>query len=433
MTQLVRKHKKQILSRARKCEPFGVVAYCISPGDHTNTCLRKWRLPLRGPCHIVQTSVLTEDRRNRERVAVPCRGYRAAITQTGAQVYLGGDAENRFCYDLGYPVFAGARGRCFDPYASEGRQRLLQLLLEMDRCRMRALSGGYCLPALHQADLPDVELGFAEGHLPPPEYSAAFVQKVLTDNGRVVPEDYAEYDEARRKLLLSDMAPAVIEEAWHNCFSAPYQAGTEEDPASGDPTNRTGRWLISTKFCSRSDSSCGNFENVSRLIGAEIYNPVRRAFPVHGETDLPNPAYSVARALQLNLLEVTDASDVERLVRGMREALGASLSDILTDDQILDILGRPRQPIHFTGPVNPDIFPDALLAKAMRNVLEPRYAECCEDEDLVKAARNPTQRLWAAGLARVQLCAAPYLSSAFQFRRAGATVDFWSTQTWSSK
>lgn len=429
---LVAKHRTQIMTRNPHHEPWNVVGLSIEPGDNTSTFRGKHFLPLNSPLIIVQHSSRVLDKKGRKHGAVDCRGYRSAINPSTGAVVVGTAQESKFCYDLGYPCYEGARGRQFDPFAKPSNMRTLGVLLEMDKVRQRAMTRGYQLQALNHVVLPEYYLGFGEGQLPAWEASAGFVQLVLRHLRRPAPANLWALSAPELKALIEDVPEALLEDLWQGCFIAPHHAAQQPDePASGNPLNTTSHWLIDHKFCSKANTSLRNYEGVSKLLGAEVWNPAVEVLPTKGSILLPNPAQEVTRSLK------TD--HVEELVAAFRQRLGEAVGKRVSDESICRCLEHPDQPLDVpqgSQRLRATELPQDLLAKAMRAALEPRVSECTTDQDLLAAARSPGDRLFASGMAKIQLFRVranspeEFVFGPKQLGRPKVTVDFWSVQEW---
>lgn len=445
---LCKKHRQQVLARNERAEPFAVCGVTIEPGDNTSSFIGKHYLPLNSPLLIVQHSARTRDRHGRPHRAVDCRGYRSAINPTNGSVLVGTAAENKFCYDLGFPVFQGAKGRQFDPYAKASNVRTLLVLLEIDRERARAVERGNVatLPTLNHVVLPDYLLGFAEGRLPNWEPSGGFTELALRAKGLPVPSDLWRLGDDARKALLAPVAESELEELWGRAFVPPYhppvynENGALETAASGDEHNGTGMWLIDHKLCSKANHSLRNFEGVSKMLGRHVHNPVARIIPHTGSVELPNPAGEIAKALKVNLATVTDDAAIAQLQAEFRQRVGEAVSRRLPENAVAECLEHPDRILAVpqgSRPLKAAELPQDLLAKAMRMALDPRVAECVTDADLLTAARNPGERLYASGMAKVQLfrLAQANAPESFVFGprdlgRPKVTMDLWSVQAW---
>jgi hypothetical protein len=203
---------------------------------------------------------------------------------------------------------------------------------------------------------------------------------------------------------------------WPTCFVDPT-----------DPVNNTGMYLLPQQFCARAGLWNHDFLRFDGLVGEEVANPIADIIGLGRYRDermqVSNPAETVLQeVLGVTSLEVIQYSTPEedpltpdvllRLHKRMWEELGPMGRGMRASD-LDEALQSPKRAI--TLPKIPD--PVAALGEAatleMMRACCP-VADACRDADLLVAARNPGQHLYAAGLVKTQVlyvraCKAPYL------------------------
>jgi len=366
---------------------------------------------------------------------VDCRGYRASI-KPDATVFLGGAGENKFCYDLGYAARVGARGRMLDPVAKTSNARTMGLLLAMDAARQAAQANGLgSLPRLHEVALPEFYLGFSQDSLPQWEATPRFVAAVLLRLGRPIQTGLGGMAPGTLKSWLEDIPHSILEDVWAAQFLAPGTPATDDTPASGAPENHTGHWLLHHALLGSSVGALRCYADTKPCTGQATANPAATVLPKSGGIELPNPRLDVALACRVNLDAADMSSEEEAALEAeFRQQVGPAVAKRLTSAAIMECLAEAEQPLivpQGSMPLGADELPRGLLLRAMRQQVAGGLGECCTEDDLMQAVRQPTRPLIASGKARIQLFFLPGCDPRhFVFQKAKITADLWTAQDW---
>jgi hypothetical protein len=338
----------------------------------------------------------------RERISL--LGYLTQVNPANGMLLFGGETANCFAYDFGMRPHPGASRRIIDV---ERNPALVHTGLEMHKIRQRAAHRNFKLPTVPR--FPTYYLGFSRKNLPEMEDTPALRQRVAHTMRKTIEEINAMSDEELQPFLRAE---------WADVFHVPK---TETGDSRCDPNNDTDLYLISHQFCSDVQHSLRDYLDFTEMMGADIFNPIRKLLPSTNpahKTTVANPAERVLKRagftpegfLAWAAKESTDAEELEtrlvKLTKAMRKAMPVveqlfsdeDLVTLLDDHKVDAILPAMETPLKTLG--------EKETLRLMRYHIG-RYAECCRDDDLMEAAEHPNKPLFAAGLVRVQTLYAP--------------------------
>lgn len=138
------------------------------------------------------------------------------------------------------------------------------------------------------------------------------------------------------------------------------------------------------------------YEDYAPVLGAPHWNPVE------GLQKMPNPATAILAKHGIVDLDSLAADQVQLAVvmSEFRQAL--PLGERLLDDEVFDALCHPNEPVRCEAGV--EAFDDDRVIAAMRQACgNTRAAWEATDADLLRAARNPSERLFLSRLSVTQL------------------------------
>ncbi len=316
-----------------------------------------------GCAPLIVLSYENIDERNHKRA--PFRAFGLDVDMDGNATY-GVHASDKFYYDAATAFRIGARGRQIDPLRSPG---LAELLLRMDRACTKKL-GHLNLPVIPQ--FPKLLLGFAPNALPKFEDTPALRRLAAKQIG--VSRDRLG---ANGDLLLE----RLLHDVWE-----------QHVVATDRPDNSTGLVLIDAELCTQVRLALRMFEDFSELSGDNTWNPSREVKPLQ----VVNPSSAVLSEFYIDasqdFSQHIPAEIVDRMVARMREVLEGQSSQF-ADDEIMDGLVCPSEPLTAWTAALP----------RLRAKLAPAIAEATTDDDLLKAAKQPAEPLFASGLAKIQV------------------------------
>jgi hypothetical protein len=396
---LTDRHLRQVVRRSRTIRGRMPRIWAITwrPGDRTGSFLGKTVRPLGSPVMMVQASYPREDGRE----GIGLFGIAARVDPVDASVCYD---DLRLNHHFHRVPFVGARGSILDP-TNDGHGRgngsWLQLALDVDRIRLRAAGGSFLLPTV--PTLPRIYFGYGRKEAAKFEVTPALRRQAaasmdlpwttlaVTDLRRLEDEMAAARDVAF-EALPQETRQAKFMEAWDAAFVPP-----------GHSTNNTGQWLLPHEFCTDVFSAVRIFECFDDLVGATLFNPART---LNG-TSVPNPAIEIAKEAGIDLVGDLSSlspeySEIEQrliaLIPTYRQRIRASAS--ISDQDLLCAICHYEQPVAIE-PKLQDLSENEQL-RLMRLTVKPHISECCSDEDLLSAIRNPNGPLFASGLCRVQ-------------------------------
>ena len=368
------------------------------PGGRVNSFLNNHFRPLGSPLMMVQSSI-TIDGQNE---IIPLFGVAAQIDPKNGDVHYS-DVKLRHRFDK--RPFAGARGAVLDPRDEKDptvrrqdrpNSTWVQTALEADRCRTKACDRRFRLESVPH--LPEFYLGFNKPEAAKFEITETLKKRVyraLGESGENMPRE-------RFAAMEPTMQESLLRAEWPSAFVKPGENG-----------NDTGLYLLDQTMCSHVGSSARAFEYFGRLVGTEVWNPVRDLMPYRIE----NPAYAAANSIGLNLDEsltmVADESlpvevreqreaAVVGLIPVMRKMLGPQ-SVLFTDDDLSHAVCQPGQQLIGSCEHPLEKLGHAEGIAVVRSMMRPHLSECCSDEDIAKAVAEPARPLYASGLCTVQV------------------------------
>lgn len=136
------------------------------------------------------------------------------------------------------------------------------------------------------------------------------------------------------------------------------------------------------------------YEDYAPVLGAPHWNPVE------GLQKMPNPAAAILAKNSVVELDRLTADQLDAITSEFRQSvpLGARLQD----EEVYDALCNPNDPVRCNAPVG--TFADAEVIEAMRQACgNTRAAWEATDADLLRAARNPSERLYLSRLSVTQV------------------------------
>lgn len=383
---LVRRQHRQIvqrdLNRARELTSAWALTY--RPGNNTNSFLGCELRPLGAALAVAMTRAVVPSRKG-ERESIQVRGYKTAIDPHTANVYYGGPQQNVVTTDVGLRFTRGGAGQVLDPFRNPS---LAQVALEMDSLIEAAIDNHYHLSTLPV--VPAVYLGFTQSMMPPVEDSDAMVTMIARRLNKT--------QEAVRAMSPDDLGE-IRGRMWADAVINPDEGW-----------NNSPHYLLPATMCSAVKQSAARYECFAELTGVELFNPVRRLRRPKISIDNPVPGILKKFGLTIEQVENPTLDDpidaaVEELEKAFYEAVGPNR--FLIDDSTLPwAFDNPGKKIKLKG-LQCDL--DEMDDKDVLGVMRAhagKYAECCTDDDLMIAARNPNQPLYAAGLCAVQVLAA---------------------------
>src|SRR5262249_31307272 len=129
----------------------------------------------------------------------------------------------------------------------------------------------------------------------------------------------------------------------------------------------------------------------SNLVGTWTSNPARHVSPYQ----VPNPATDVLREFGVDrsqdFCQYISQDAVDKMTRRMRESIIGQ--KMFSNEEILDALTTPDRSITAWTAALP----------ALRAQLDPLLCKAATDDDLLRAARNSSEKLFLSGSCRVQV------------------------------
>jgi hypothetical protein len=375
------------------------------PGDQTSNFIGKLFRPLGSAVMMVQVPY---ERPDADRPGLGLFGVAAEVDPATATVYY---TDLRLHHEFHFVPRPGARGTVLDPTEGEGGNATWVLLgLEVDHVRQRNTERNYRLPAVPQ--MPVIYFGYASQDHINNAFSETPTLRQLAVGGTEINWSgdslgglaafRSEATHAKEKVFNSwsaDVQQAKMREAWDSQVLAP----THE-------MNTTGLYLIPHELVTSAFRTTRIFEYFGGLVGAHVYNPARK---LEGKS-IPNPAIEAAQEAGVDLVaELTKIKDstesgtpeyaeIEQKLIALLPAYRAKCkaSEDISDQSLLSDLCSPAQDVQIELPIAK--LPEEAQIVEMRQRLRPHISEACTDQDILDAVRNPSQPLVASGLATIQ-------------------------------
>ena len=350
----------------------------------------------------------------------------------------------RMAHDFKKNPHVGARGRILDP--REEREEVkkgdrpnaswVRLGLELDRSRERAVQQNWKLPVVPA--LPDFYAGYSSMSAIDMEMSHALKQRIASHLQKPLSEV-----EAMDPGELDMLAKAE----WPSLWKAPNTDG-----------NPTGLWLIGAEFTTKLSRASGLFEDFSKMVGVDCWNPTRDIRAI----EFSNPCVQLAEDAGFNLVESlalvekgagereeeTTAYDaaVDNFM-AMRTLLRAYLGEHsanFTDDQIDAAVTGHAAPLILEVEDVLGTLGEVDAVRMARQQLErsrPLFAAGTTDDDLLAALKNPEGPLFSSLTCQMQVVKwDPRLGpeEAFNFSpddlgRERVFSKLWAANSWSPK
>jgi hypothetical protein len=366
--RLVRKHHFQIVAGPQYPELTDMFAITFRPSDRTSTFNGK--LLQRAGMSVMVVLSYEADVSKPDRLAMPIRGFRAQANPDSSMLY-GGEAGCSFLYNGALRPRPHAVGRAI---SASRNPSLAELLLTMDRACRRRLDRRDAL--LQVPQLPAILLGFAPDQPPEFEDSPA-LRRLAAQELDVPPERLG----ANGSVLLD----RLLHDIWERHLIQPSVA-----------SNGTGKLLVNAELCKQARRALEIYEDFRGLVGMHTWNPARGVEFLR----MYNPAKTVLRRHGIDMHQDFNQyfpdELIDQLELAMREAVGEA-SAYFTREEVFDALTSPHLPL--VG------FATSLLQ--LRSKLSAQISECVTDDDLLRAARKPSEPLLASGACRVQVLAKP--------------------------
>jgi hypothetical protein len=295
------------------------------------------------------------------------------------------------------------------PMLNTRNESWVQLALDVDRVRQRRMEANFVLPAVPR--LPEIYYGFGSKESTRFEITPALRQTAYADQEIAVrttalkglnnlDSTIAAAREQAFNALPEDVQKLKLHQAWDAAFIDPR-----------DPENPTGLYLLNHKYSTAVMASTRVFEYFGGMVGADVYNPARKL----GGKVVENKALEIAKTAGVDLVHVIDALatsaegspeavDMENALRALvpifREKQPGLPAEASEDGVLLSLVNY-GDPLLVEPAVQQMAEKDQIVA--MRKATLPHIADCCTDEDLLQAVLQPTQPLYARGLCQVQV------------------------------
>jgi len=293
------------------------------------------------------------------RPAIPVTGVKAKLDSVGGQVVWGGRGADRFAYDLAIRPSYRRRRRTLH---LERNKDILRIAMDLNEVAEKRSRRDYSLAA--KPHMPRVMLEF----------------ETMPEN---VPYTSALASAAAYAYSMDTADPALMPLLGE--YFVQHVAEVDEE---------SGMVRIPLSFCDTRllDASVGMYEDYSHMKRTRVANPAKR---MH----MPgawNPATDICRELGLSLRDLSwsyDQKVVDQVLAKCRERIH---SDRYTDDDIVEAVLHPRQPL----------LEGKEVIRRMRYHVRrtmPAIADGCTDEDLLEAGRDTRLPLTASLLPKAQV------------------------------
>lgn len=404
---LSKRHFSQIVRRSPSIRRlmFPIWAIAWRPGDRNGNFLGRTYRALGSATMMCQVSYPRDDGRE----AVGLFGIAARVEPGTAAVSYD---EVRLYHDFHRVPFPGARGKILDPGedrdGGHGNASWVRLALDVDRLRSRAQDNHYRLPATPR--LPQIFLGYG---------SREAVKFRETTELRKRAAELLEVSWAGSTLGDLACRKAEIAGAQMQAFAGLSVEAQKElmrkvweaslvSPADLD--NNTGLWLLPQELATDVYGTVRVFESFGDLVGAEVFNPVRR---MTGKV-VANPAVDLAIAKGFDL--VADLETIANIPEGAPEfqsveqrlvelvpvvRKAAGVSHLISDQDVLNAICQPDQPLAIEPLL--EGLSEQQQIELFRATLAAHISDATLDCDILEAIRNPHGPLYAAGLCQVQV------------------------------
>lgn len=371
--KLIGRHRLQIDSQPQPRELTQVLAITFRPGPESASFREGTARKLGTTALIAMT--YSEGGFAGDRLSMPICAYQAKAATDGSVIY-GGESRCLFSHD-------GARVR---PYrGGKGainvfrNPSIVETVLMLDRICKKQLRKYATLRSVPR--LPRVLLGFSPDDLPQFEDTLA-LRRLAAQKLEIPVERLGGNGAVLLDRLLRDL--------WEQQWVPATKMGVRGELL-----------LIDADYCTQAWGALTLFEDFSQLLGVRTWNPATRwEFP-----HFDNPAHDVLRRFEVDVHQDFNQffpdELIERFEQAMRSAVGAAQS-IFTSEEILDGLTNPSRPL----------VSYASQLPMLRARLSGEISECCTDEDLLRAARESTEPLFASYACQVQVLRRSASSSA---------------------
>jgi len=353
----------------QRIAPYDVSAFANSsavtyrPGGYTGSFKGRTILPVGTATKFVLSYDETPTNGDKPRATIPFKGYRAIVRRNGIVDYESGGSCLHL--DLLRRPRPGVGGRVFDPQRNPS---LLDTALRMDKACQLAVASRRRLP--REAITPRTLLEFAASKLPPFQ-DTPFLRTLAAESLGVSVQELGANGEVLLTRLLHDV--------WEQALMR--------------PSDSNGAVMLDARLCPGASGFQRAYEDFSQLLGVPTWNPARDVPPVFH----PNPALDVLREVGLGLNPDFESPIGDDLIQEMllkMRARAAHLPAPFTDEDLLDAITA------YSGPLV--AWSEAL--PRLRACLPVWADECCEEEDLRRAALRPAEPLWVRYACRVQVC-----------------------------
>jgi hypothetical protein len=338
------------------------LAVTYRPGGYTGSFKGRTILPVGSATKFVLSYDETPTNRDKPKATIPFKGYRAIVRRNGLIDYESGGPCLHL--DLSRRPRPGVGGRVFDP---ERNPSLLDTALRMDKACKLAVASRRRLPG--EPITPRTLLEFAASNLPPFQ-DTPFLRTLTAESLGVAVQELG----ANGEVLLS----RLLHDVWEQAIVR--------------PSDSNGAVMLDARLCPGASGFLRAYEDFSQLLGVPTWNPARDVPPAFH----PNPALDVLREVGLGLKPDFESPIGDDLIREMLLKMRARVEHLparFTDEDLLDAVTAYSGPLVAWSEVLP----------RLRARLPVWADECCEDEDLRRAALRPAEPLWVRYACRVQV------------------------------
>jgi len=333
------------------------------PGGYTGSFKGRTILPVGTATKFVLSYEETPTNGDKPKVTIPFKGYRAIVRHSGLVDYESGGPCLHL--DLSRRPRPGVGGRVFDPQRNPS---LLDTALRMDKACQLAVASRRRLP--REAITPRTLLEFVPSKLPTFQ-DTPFLRTLAAESLGVSVQQLGSNGGVLLNRLLRDV--------WEQAIMR--------------PSDSNGAVRLDARLCPGATGFLRAYEDFSQLLGVPAWNPARDVPPAF----YPNPALDVLQELGLGRNPDFESQIGDDLIREMLLKMRARVEHLparFTDEDLLDAVTAYSGPLVAWSEVLP----------RLRARLPVWADECCEDEDLRRAALRPAEPLYVRYACRVQVC-----------------------------
>jgi len=345
-------------------------AVTYRPGGYTGSFKDRTILPVGTSTKFVLSYDTVPSDSDKPKAAIPFKGYRAIVRRNGLVDYESGGSCLHL--DLSRRPRPGVGGRVFDP---ERNPSLLDTALRMDKACQLAVASRRRLP--REAVTPRTLLEFAPSKLPTFQ-DTPFLRTLAAESLGVSVQQLGSNGGVLLNRLLRDV--------WEQAIIR--------------PSDSNGAVRLDARLCPGATGFLRAYEDFSQLLGVPTWNPARDVPPAFH----PNPALEVLQEVGLGPNPDFESPIGDDLIKEMllkMRARTAHLPVRFADEDLLDAITAYSGPLVAWSEVLP----------RLRARMPVWVDECCEVEDLRRAALRPAEPLYVRYACRVQACYRPTMCS----------------------